>query len=148
MTTPVRLTELIDAFQWARAGGGVENEAHLDLQSGRFWLIGDWEDEEDPAPGNLGDASLYLQVPSQSELGLGRHLALRFAQEQAPQLEEQVRRCFEKKGAYGRFKNLLDDHGLLQAWYDFEAAAIEQALREWAAENGLDLVAGSTDAPP
>lgn len=65
---------------------------------------------------------------------------MRFTEEQAPQLAERVYRRFERAGAYGRFKGLLEDHGLLQAWYDFEAAATEQALREWAAENGFTLV--------
>jgi hypothetical protein len=28
---------------------------------------------------------------------------------------------------------------MLQRWYDFEAAAIERALRAWCQENGVEL---------
>lgn len=141
MTTLVQLSELIDALQWTSAMGPFEHAAFVDRNTGRiWWLGGDWEDEDHPVPDDLEDGSLYLAVPDPAELGLGRRLALRFAEEQAPQLAEQVYRCFERAGAYGRFKGLLEDHGLLQAWYDFEAAAIEQALREWAADHGITLV--------
>lgn len=141
MTTLVQLSELIDAFQWTSATGPLENAAFVDRKTGRIWWVGgDCEDEDDPVPDDLEDGSLYLAVPDPAGLGLGRRLALRFAEEQAPQLAERAYRCFERAGAYGRFKGLLEDHGLLQAWYDFEAAATEQALREWAAENGFTLV--------
>lgn len=144
MATQVLLSELMDAALWTSATGPFENAAYVDRQTGRIWQVGgDWEDEDDPAPEDLDDGALYLEVPDHAGLGLGRRLALRFGQEQAPQLAEKVYRCFEKKGAYGRFKNLLDDHGLLQAWYDYEAAATEQALREWAADNGITLVEGA-----
>jgi hypothetical protein len=46
---------------------------------------------------------------------------------------------FRKRGAYGRFKDLLERKGLLEAWYEYEAQAVEQALRTWSAENGLQL---------
>lgn len=141
MTTSVHLSELIDALQWIGAAGSFENAAYVDRKTGKIWWVGgDWEDEDDPVPHDVGDGALYLSVPDPAELGLGRRLVLRFAHEQAPQLAEQVYRCFERAGAYGRFKGLLEDHGLLQAWYDFEAAATEQALREWAAEHGFTLV--------
>jgi hypothetical protein len=28
---------------------------------------------------------------------------------------------------------------MLEAWYDYEAQAVEQALRTWSEENGLQL---------
>jgi hypothetical protein len=29
--------------------------------------------------------------------------------------------------------------GLLESWYEYEAQAVEEALRTWSAENGLQL---------
>ena len=46
---------------------------------------------------------------------------------------------FHQRGAYGRFKDLLERKGMLEAWYECEAQAAEQALRAWSAENGLQL---------
>ena len=138
LTMQIQLTELIDAVQWA--GASPDNTAHVDRRSGRIWFMGDWVDDNDPPPDDLDDDSLYLEVPGQSALGLGRRLALRFAHEQSPQLADQVHRCFGHAGAFNRFKRLLEDHGLLQAWYGYEAAAIEQAVREWAADSGIEVL--------
>jgi hypothetical protein len=41
-----------------------------------------------------------------------------------------------------KFKDLLDRKDLLQAWYDFEAAETEKALRAWGEENGLAIGGG------
>lgn len=141
MAVQLRLSELTDALQWA--GASPDNAAYVELGSGKIWLVGDWEDEDDPPPDDVGDKSLYIEVPGQAGLGLGRRLAQRFAREHAPQLDEQVHHCFARQGAYGRYKDLLHRHGLLQAWYDYEAAAIEEALREWAADRGITLVEGA-----
>jgi len=82
MTTLVQLSELIDAFQWTSATGPFENAAYVDRKTGRiWWLGGDCEDEDDPVPDDLEDGSLYLAVPDPAGLGLGRRLALRFAEE-------------------------------------------------------------------
>jgi organic hydroperoxide reductase OsmC/OhrA len=48
-----------------------------------------------------------------------------------------------RKGAYRRFKDLLDSAGLLEEWYGLEDAILEKALRDWCEENDIDMV----DAP-
>ena len=59
-----------------------------------------------------------------------------------PSSYETVSNFFRQRGAYGKFKDLLERKGQLEAWYEFEAKAPELALREWAAEQGLSIVAG------
>jgi len=39
-----------------------------------------------------------------------------------------------------RFKDLLAREGDLERWYSFEARSIESALRQWCAENSLEIV--------
>ncbi len=46
---------------------------------------------------------------------------------------------FRRKGAYGRFKPLLQDRGPLERWYAFEAAATERALKDWCELNDIPL---------
>jgi hypothetical protein len=53
---------------------------------------------------------------------------------------EQVEGFFQRHGAYGRFKDLLAREGDLERWYSFEARSIESALRQWCAENSLEIV--------
>ncbi len=52
---------------------------------------------------------------------------------------EQVQMIFHKRGAYYRYKDLLDRHGLLQEWFNFENAREKEAIREWCLENSIDI---------
>jgi len=49
---------------------------------------------------------------------------------------------FERRGAYGRFKALLQARGMLEQWYEFENHATEEALLAWCEENGIQPVDG------
>jgi hypothetical protein len=87
----------------------------------------------------MDDGTVYIAVPHQSELDLGRSLALRFAAEHLPRSREEVDGYFRKRGAYSRFKSLLERAGQLTAWYQYEQAAKEEALSKWCAENGFTV---------
>ncbi|WP_245643891.1 hypothetical protein [Paraburkholderia oxyphila] len=63
-----------------------------------------------------------------------------FVAQELPACYEQVEGFFRRQGAYARFKDLLEREGVLDRWYSFEADAVESALRQWCAENGLELV--------
>jgi hypothetical protein len=43
-------------------------------------------------------------------------------------------------GHNGRFKQLLESQKLLDAWHKHEEKEEEKRLREWCAENGVELV--------
>ena len=47
---------------------------------------------------------------------------------------------FGSRGAYARFKQLLESEGVLEKWSKFEADSVEQALRDWCAENDIQCV--------
>jgi hypothetical protein len=59
--------------------------------------------------------------------------------EKLPESCDTVATFFRHRGAYGRFKDLLERKGMLETWYEYEAQAVEQALRTWSEENGLQL---------
>jgi hypothetical protein len=46
---------------------------------------------------------------------------------------------FQRRGAYARFKDLLDREGLLDQWYAYETAVTERALRAWCERVGLQV---------
>ena len=50
---------------------------------------------------------------------------------------------FSKRGAYARYKALLESNGQLRKWYEFEQKRQESALREWAEANGIELTGES-----
>jgi hypothetical protein len=90
-----------------------------------------------PLPADIDDAERYVAVPGKHDLGLGKPLALGFARTHLPECYEQVCGMFSRRGAYARFKDLLEHHQSLDAWHQWEAEQTRQALREWCADKGL-----------
>ena len=101
-------------------------------------------DEE--LPEDIDTSDRYISVPHKNDLDLGRNLVLRFAAQEMSDSYERVRSIFQRKGAYARFKDLLETKALLESWYRFEAEAHDKALREWCAENGIHIIE-KTDQP-
>jgi len=140
MSTRVQLTELVDAYEWASAGGAYDSAAYVERATGRIWLVTDMDDLGEEPPEDIDDESLYLPVPDKNELDLGRALALRFAEEHLAERYGEIRDFFRKPGAYARFKSVLDAADQLDAWHAYEARGIEDALRGWAALQGVEVV--------
>ena len=55
-----------------------------------------------------------------------------------PEDQREVQEIFSRRGAYARFKDLLERRGLLQRWYEYESDAEREALKVWCQENGID----------
>lgn len=90
-------------------------------------------------PVDLDDEGKYIAVPHKNDLGLGKRLALDFASQFLEDDFEKVQDIFRHKGAYARFKDVLERSGILAQWYEFEAAAQEKALREWCEINSIEV---------
>jgi len=65
---------------------------------------------------------------------------LQFSAEQLPESYDKVREIFSRRGAYARFKDLLEYQDMLQQWYDHEQQAGENALREWCNDCDIKIV--------
>lgn len=117
--------------------GPFENLAYLSRESGKIWLVSDFDDAGDEPPDDADDETLYLTVPGKRELDLGRSLALEFTEQELPDCSSEVRGFFARPGACSKFKDLLAQRGVLEAWYSYEASGVERALRAWAAENDV-----------
>jgi len=90
-------------------------------------------------PDDLEENENYISVPHKNELDLGRDLVFDFISANLPGEYERIRGIFSRKGAYARFKDLLESKDQLEAWYEFERKATEKAIREWCKENGVNL---------
>lgn len=139
MSEPVSLDELLSAQEWVSAGetAALDCEAYVSRATGKVHWCGEGVDEE--LPEDIEDGSLYVAVPHKAEFHLGRSLALRFVEERLPRERETVYEYFRMRGAYSRFKSLLEHVGELDAWHQYEQAAREAALREWCSDNGFTL---------
>jgi hypothetical protein len=135
---PVSFSDLQCAFEFVSSGGMGENEAYLDRQSGKIYWHSEFGDNDKELPDDIDDEK-YTAIPDKRELDLGKPLVLDFAREFLPEDYDEVHRIFSRSGAYRRYKDLLVRRGALERWYDFSNKAEEVALREWCAQNGVDL---------
>src|ERR1700760_2045150 len=114
---------------------------YVSLDTGKIWWTSDSCDAfDEEIPDDLETSDRYLAIPHKNELDLGRRLALRFVAQALPARYEQVEGFFRRQRGPMRFKDLLEREGVLECWYSFEAVAVGSALRQWGAENGLELV--------
>jgi hypothetical protein len=142
MTSRPKLTytELEDAHRWAD-GGDLSYVAWICRATGRIYL----QDEsgetglDEPLPEDIDDEARYVQVPDARDLDLGTALVFEFTAQCMPNAYDEVRQMFRKRGAYSRFRSLIERNGQLQAWYEFQEQATEKALRSWATENGFEV---------
>jgi hypothetical protein len=137
----VSYAELLDAFDWVSASGPMENSAFVSRKTGATHWASESAELEGELPEDIEDGSVYVAVPHKTDLDLGRTLALRFVSETAPEAAAAVNGFFRQRGAYARFKDLLERKGILQQWYEYEAQAVEHALRAWSEEHGFQLKA-------
>ncbi|TWU41687.1 hypothetical protein Poly51_63820 [Rubripirellula tenax] len=138
MTTPnvVFAFDTIEmAFDYANFDDR-SNDAYLDRHTGSslyFSMLGDSDDE----PDDFDDTTRYVAIPDTRDFGLGSQLAVQFASEIAPALLDDVRDAFGGRGAFRRFKDLLDRNGLLESWYEYQAGHERKAILQWCANNDI-----------
>jgi hypothetical protein len=142
----VKYEDLQEAFDFVSSAAPMEHSAHISLDTGAIYWMSDVNPLEEEVPDDLETSNRYIAVPHKNDLDLGSHLALRFAAEEMPDRYAQIEGFFRHRGAYARFKQLLDAEGCLDRWHTFEAEATERALRNWCAENDIQVVE-SDDEP-
>ncbi|OGI44259.1 MAG: hypothetical protein A2V92_05880 [Candidatus Muproteobacteria bacterium RBG_16_65_31] len=118
----------------------MEHNAYISIDTGQIYWISDLNPTEEEVPDDLETSDRYIAIPHKNELGLGRNLALRFVAQELPERYERAKAFFRSRGAYARFKQLLESEGVLEKWYQFEEGSVEQALRDWCAENSIQLI--------
>ena len=139
---PIKFQDIREGFDFVDLGGGGYNRAILCRRTGKIYQHAEHSDLEefnDELPEDVDDKEKYIDIPGKRELDLGKPLALNFADEFLPDDFDDVRYMFSRSGAYRNFRALITRRRVLDRWYEFEAKATERALREWCADNLIDL---------
>jgi hypothetical protein len=123
-TMPASLKDLLEAFEFVSADNAGEHQAFLCRQSGKvYWHIEYADDELSELPDDVDDSEKYVQIPGKRKLDLGKPLVLQFVRQTLPSEIDEVQRIFSARGAYARFKDLMNRKGALDQWHSFEAKA-------------------------
>ncbi len=132
--------EIEDAFDFVSFAQEGELEAFLCTETGKIYLQSDVYGDEtfEQLPDDIANDK-YIEIPHKNEFQLGITLVMDFADQHLAEDVETIQAIFSKKGAYARFKDFLVCREVLDKWYAFEVQAQEAALREWCAENEIQL---------
>jgi hypothetical protein len=136
----INLDELRNAFEFVSSGPSSQNFAYMCMDTGIIYWKSNVMDLEEEIPTDLDTSDRYIAVPHKNDLQLGQSLALSFIDQEIPHEYNFVASLFRKRGAYRRFKELLQSVGLLEKWFAFEANASDIALQNWCKENNIELV--------
>jgi ribosomal protein S18 acetylase RimI-like enzyme len=135
----VPFDSLLEAFEFVSFAPPEEHQAFICVETGRIYWHSELGDDAEELPEDIDDAEKYVAIPHKNDLDLGKNLAIDFVEEYLPDEVNDVTRMFSRRGAYSNFKNLLERRGFLPRWYEYETAAQEKALREWCADQGIEI---------
>jgi len=132
-------TDIEMAFDFASFGQPFEHEAYLNRQTGETYFYSEYDDNEEELPEDINDEKKYIALPHKNDLDLGKRLVLEFTYKFLPDEMDKVESIFRKKGAYSKFKHILEMTETLDKWYSFENNAQEKALRDWCKLNEIKI---------
>ena len=134
----IEFGDIVDAFDFVSFGQMFEHQAFLNKETGKIYWHSEVGDNEGELPEDIDDDK-YIEIPHKKELNLGKFLVLDFAYEYLPNDADEIETIFRRKGAYSKFKALLESRKLIDKWYEFESSAQEKALKAWCEESGIKL---------
>ena len=127
------------AYEYISSNPDFDNSAWVCRTTGKIYWHSELGDNFEELPDDIYESDDYVEIPNKRDLDLGKRLVFRFADEYLPNDYERVEDIFARRGAYGRFKGLLEERELLEKWYQYEEDARNRALREWCEQEEIEI---------
>jgi hypothetical protein len=108
-----------NAFLFVSSDQKYMNNAFISKETGQIFYTSQIVDS-DELPEDIDDPDKYISIPHKTELGLGKAIVIEFTSEYLPEELDRVYSIFRSRGAYSRYKDLLDRKSFLDKWYKFE----------------------------
>ena len=120
----VKLETIIDALEWVND----ETGAYYDTETGEcdFWSeYGDNEIDEEELEERL-ESGRYIPLPDRMEINEYRMMEA-FAYDR----DDRLVRVIQGRGAFRRFKDMAEEIGLLDDWYEFRDNCYRDRAERW-----------------
>ena len=134
----VKFSDIEDALFFVSMDQKFMHNAFLCKETGQIFYTSEMGDS-DELPEDIDDSDKYIDIPHKTDLDLGKALVNEFTSKYLPDEVDKVYSIFRRKGAYSRYKDLLDRKGVLDDWYAYEKERQEVALREWCRRESIEL---------
>jgi hypothetical protein len=118
MTKNGDFSEITMAFDFVSFGQPFEHQAFLNKETGKVYWHSEIGDNEEELPDDIEDKK-YIEIPHKNDMGLEKLLVLDFIYHQLPKEAENIQEIFRRKGAYSKFKRILENYGITGKWYKF-----------------------------
>ena len=97
----------------------------------------DWEMESVAKAREVLDSEAWVALPSKFEINEWE-IMRNFAQSQTDrEAAENLLRAIQGRGAFRYFKDVVNQHGLRDEWFEFKKGALEEIAREALEEAGI-----------
>jgi len=134
----ISFSDIEDAFFFVSMDPQFMHSAFLCKETGEIFYQSEMDDSDEFFE-EMDDPDKYIPIPHKNELDLGRELVFEFTSTYLPEAFDRVYSIFRRKGAYAKYKALLESKGALQDWYDFENNRQTAALKKWCRENDIEI---------
>ena len=134
----ISFSDIEDAFFFVSMDQQYMHNAYLCKETGETFYTSEAGDS-DELPEDIDDPDKYIAIPHKNELDLGKTLVIEFTSTYLPEELKKVYSIFRHRGAYSRYKDLLESKGALEDWYKFENERQKVALKEWCQENNIEI---------
>ena len=108
----MKYDDIENAFYFISTSPPYEHSVLLCKESGEMYYISEMGDS-DELPEDVDDPERYISIPHKNDLDMGNRLVMDFVTEFSPEDYQKVNDIFRRKGAYSRYKELLETRGLL-----------------------------------
>ena len=126
----VKLETIIDALEWVND----ETGAYYDTETGEcdFWSeYGDNEIDEEELEERL-ESGRYIPLPDRMEINEYRMMEA-FAYDR----DDRLVRVIQGRGAFRRFKDMAEEIGLLDDWYEFRDNCYRDSAERWCTDHNI-----------
>lgn len=134
----ISFDDIETAFFFVSSDQPYMHTAYLCKETGNLFYTSEMGDSEE-LPEDIDDPEKYITIPHQNNLDLGKSLVIKFASKYLLDELDKVYSIFRKRGAYSRYKDLLDRLGFLDKWYTYENEHRKNALKKWCHENNITI---------
>ncbi|MGB2930640.1 MAG: UPF0158 family protein [Desulfobacterales bacterium] len=134
----ISFDDIENAYLFISMSDMSDNSAILNRETGEIYYISELGDS-DELPDDVDDPDKYIDIPDKYALDLGKRLVFQFVEGNIPEEIARVEKYFRQRGAYSKYKSLLEQKGLLDQWHKFEDDKRKEALIEWCKDNGIEI---------
>ena len=134
----IKFSDIEDAFFFVSMDQQYLHNAFLCKETGQLFYTSEMGDS-DELPDDIDTSDKYIDIPHKIDLDLGKDLVIEFISKYLPEELDNVYTIFRRKGAYSRYKDLLEKKGVLEDWFNYENKRQEEALKNWCQENNIEL---------